>query len=215
MTWEQLIKEEQTKTYFKYLSNFLLEERQNYTIYPPENEVFNALKYCPYEHVKVVIIGQDPYHGLGQANGLAFSVNDGVNFPPSLRNIFKEVFEDTGEPIPISGNLERWAKQGVLLLNDVLTVREKSPGSHQKKGWELFTDQVIKTLSEEREGIVFMLWGNYAHKKGKNINHTKHLVLQSGHPSPMSANQGKWFGNKHFSKANTYLQDLGKTPIEW
>lgn len=215
MTWEQLIKEEQTKTYFKDLSNFLLEERQNYTIYPPENEVFNALKYCPYEHVKVVIIGQDPYHGLGQANGLAFSVNDGVNFPPSLRNIFKEVFEDTGESIPISGNLERWAKQGVLLLNDVLTVREKSPGSHQKKGWELFTDQVIKTLSEEREGIVFMLWGNYAHKKGKNINHTKHLVLQSGHPSPMSANQGKWFGNKHFSKANTYLQDLGKTPIEW
>jgi len=215
MTWEQLIKEEQTKTYFKDLSNFLLEERQNYTIYPPENEVFNALKHCPYEHVKVVIIGQDPYHGLGQANGLAFSVNDGVNFPPSLRNIFKEVFEDIGEPIPISGNLERWAKQGVLLLNDVLTVREKSPGSHQKKGWELFTDQVIKTLSEEREGIVFMLWGNYAHKKGKNINHTKHLVLQSGHPSPMSANQGKWFGNKHFSKANTYLQDLGKTPIEW
>ena len=215
MNWKEWIATEQKKDYFKNLSDFIKEERKQYKIYPPETEVFQAFNWCDLDNVKVVILGQDPYHGLGQANGLAFSVNDGITFPPSLRNIFIEVEKDTGEPIPIGGNLERWAKQGVLLLNDVLTVREKQPGSHQKKGWEQFTDAVIEKLSDEKEGLVFLLWGNYAQKKGKKIDATKHLVLTSGHPSPMSANQGKWFGNQHFSKTNAYLVQHNKTPIEW
>lgn len=215
MNWKEWIATEQEKEYFKKLSDFIKEERKQYKIYPPETEVFQAFNWCDWEKVKVVILGQDPYHGLGQANGLAFSVNDGVTFPPSLRNIFIEVENDTGEPIPIGGNLERWAKQGVLLLNDVLTVREKQPGSHQKKGWEQFTDAVIEKLSNEKEGLVFLLWGNYAQKKGKKIDAAKHLVLTSGHPSPMSANQGKWFGNQHFTQTNAYLVQHNKTPIEW
>lgn len=215
MNWNQWISTEQEKDYFKNLSDFIKEERKQYKIYPPETEVFQAFNWCDWNDVKVVILGQDPYHGLGQANGLAFSVNDGITFPPSLRNIFIEVEKDTGEAIPIGGNLERWAKQGVLLLNDVLTVREKQPGSHQKKGWEQFTDAVIEKLSDEKEGLVFLLWGNYAQKKGKKIDASKHLVLTSGHPSPMSANQGKWFGNQHFSKTNAYLVQHNKTPIEW
>lgn len=215
MNWQDFITKEREKEYFQLLEKFITEERWHYRVYPPENEVFQAFEWCPWDQVKVVILGQDPYHGLGQANGLAFSVNDGVKFPPSLRNIFIEVAEDLGEAIPISGNLERWAKQGVLLLNDVLTVREKTPGSHQKKGWEQFTDAAIAKLSEEKEGLVFMLWGNFAIKKGKHIDRNKHLVLTSGHPSPMSANQGKWFGNRHFSQANTFLRKMGKSPIEW
>jgi len=215
MNWKEWIATQQKKDYFKNLSDFIKEERKQYKIYPPETEVFQAFNWCDWDNVKVVILGQDPYHGLGQANGLAFSVNDGITFPPSLRNIFIEVEKDTGEAIPIGGNLERWAKQGVLLLNDVLTVREKQPGSHQKKGWEQFTDAVIEKLSDEKEGLVFLLWGNYAQKKGKKIDDTKHLVLTSGHPSPMSANQGKWFGNQHFSKTNAYLVQHNKTPIEW
>ena len=215
MNWKEWIATQQKKDYFKNLSDFIKEERKQYKIYPPETEVFQAFNWCDWDNVKVVILGQDPYHGLGQANGLAFSVNDGITFPPSLRNIFIEVEKDTGEAIPIGGNLERWAKQGVLLLNDVLTVREKQPGSHQKKGWEQFTDAVIEKLSDEKEGLVFLLWGNYAQKKGKKIDATKHLVLTSGHPSPMSANQGKWFGNQHFSKTNAYLVQHNKTPIEW
>lgn len=215
MNWKEWIATEQEKEYFKNLSDFIKEERKQYKIYPPETEVFQAFNWCDWDNVKVVILGQDPYHGLGQANGLAFSVNDGITFPPSLRNIFIEVEKDTGEPIPIGGNLDRWAKQGVLLLNDVLTVREKQPGSHQKKGWEQFTDAVIEKLSNEKEGLVFLLWGNYAQKKGKKIDTTKHLVLTSGHPSPMSANQGKWFGNQHFSKTNAYLAKHKKKTIEW
>lgn len=215
MNWKEWIATEQEKEYFKNLSDFIKKEREQYKIFPPENEVFQAFYWCDWDNVKVVILGQDPYHGLGQANGLAFSVNDGLTFPPSLRNIFIEVEKDTGEPIPIGGNLERWAKQGVLLLNDVLTVREKQPGSHQKKGWEQFTDAVIEKLSNEKEGLVFLLWGNYAQKKGKKIDTTKHLVLTSGHPSPMSANQGKWFGNQHFSKTNAYLAKHKKKTIEW
>lgn len=215
MNWKEWIATEQEKEYFKNLSDFIKKELEQYKIFPPENEVFQAFYWCDWDNVKVVILGQDPYHGLGQANGLAFSVNDGLTFPPSLRNIFIEVEKDTGEPIPIGGNLERWAKQGVLLLNDVLTVREKQPGSHQKKGWEQFTDAVIEKLSNEKEGLVFLLWGNYAQKKGKKIDTTKHLVLTSGHPSPMSANQGKWFGNQHFSKTNAYLAKHKKKTIEW
>jgi uracil-DNA glycosylase len=180
-----------------------------------ESEIFAAFNHCPFDKVKVVIIGQDPYHGFGQANGLCFSVNDGINFPPSLINIFKEIQSDLGLPIPISGNLERWADQGVLLLNATLTVRETEAGSHQKKGWETFTDAVIQKISDEKENIVFLLWGGFAQKKGAKINRTKHNVLESGHPSPLSSNRGFWFGNKHFSKTNSYLQSLGKETIKW
>ena len=215
MNWKSILQEEQQKEYYIQLLSFVNSEREKYKIYPPENEVFHAFNLCDFEDVKVVIIGQDPYHGFAQANGLAFSVNDGLKFPPSLRNIFIEVEKDTGEPLPISGNLERWAKQGVLLLNDVLTVREKEPGSHQKKGWERFTNAVIEKISSQKEGVVFLLWGNYAIKKGKIIDENKHLVLTSGHPSPMSANQGKWFGNQHFSKTNIYLRERNQKEIHW
>lgn len=215
MNWDQWILEEQQKQYYQELQKFVEAERLKYNVYPPKEEVLQAFKWCKLEEIKVVILGQDPYHGLGQANGLAFSVNDGVKFPPSLRNIFIEVEKNTNESLPISGNLDRWAKQGVLLLNDVLTVRGKEPGSHQRMGWEKFTDAIIDRLSTEKEHLVFMLWGNFAQKKGKRIDGSKHLILTSGHPSPMSANQGKWFGNLHFKKANEYLLKYKKKTINW
>ena len=214
-SWQQVLESEYGKPYFQKLISFVKNEYATKRCFPLESEIFAAFNHCPFDKVKVVIIGQDPYHGFGQANGLCFSVNDGINFPPSLINIFKEIQSDLGLPIPISGNLERWADQGVLLLNATLTVRETEAGSHQKKGWETFTDAVIQKIPDEKENIVFLLWGGFAQKKGAKINRTKHHVLESGHPSPLSANRGFWFGNKHFSKTNTYLQSLGKETIKW
>ena len=214
-SWQQVLESEYGKLYFQKLISFVKNEYATRRCFPLESEIFAAFNHCPFDKVKVVIIGQDPYHGFGQANGLCFSVNDGINFPPSLINIFKEIQSDLGLPIPISGNLERWADQGVLLLNATLTVRESEAGSHQNKGWETFTDSVIQKLSNEKENVVFLLWGGFAQKKGAKINRTKHHVLESGHPSPLSANRGFWFGNKHFSKTNTYLQSLGKETIKW
>jgi len=214
-SWQQVLESEYGKLYFQKLISFVKNEYATRRCFPLESEIFAAFNHCPFDKVKVVIIGQDPYHGFGQANGLCFSVNDGINFPPSLINIFKEIQSDLGLPIPISGNLERWADQGVLLLNATLTVRESEAGSHQNKGWETFTDSVIQKLSDEKENVVFLLWGGFAQKKGAKINRTKHHVLESGHPSPLSANRGFWFGNKHFSKTNTYLQSLGKETIKW
>jgi uracil-DNA glycosylase len=202
--------------YFKKLTAFLLEERAAGTRYfPPQNEIFAALNHTPFESVKVVLIGQDPYHGIGQANGLCFSVNDGVAFPPSLMNIFKEVKSDIGSPIPLTGNLSAWALQGVLLLNTTLTVAEGKAGSHLNRGWEQFTDAIISKLNGGHKGLVFMLWGANAKAKAKHIDGSKHLILESGHPSPLSANQGKWFGNRHFSRCNAYLNSQGKEPIRW
>ncbi len=215
MTWKYFIEQEAEKPYYKQLKQFVEHEYVTQIVFPPKNQIYNAFRWCPFDKVKVVILGQDPYHGLGQANGLSFSVNDGVPFPPSLRNIFAEIKQDIGTDIPYTGNLERWAKQGVLLLNDVLTVRQASPASHQKRGWEQFTEAAIQKLSDEKEGLVFMLWGQHAQKKGAKIDRNRHLVLTSGHPSPMSANQGKWFGNKHFSQANAYLVKQNKQPIIW
>lgn len=214
-TWDAFIALEREKGYFQQLNDFLEKEYETQIVYPPRDAVFNAFKYCSLEQTKVVILGQDPYHGLGQAHGLSFSVNKGIALPPSLRNIFKELQTDVGFEIPMYGDLSEWAQQGVLLLNDVLTVRAGKAGSHQKMGWEQFTSQVISYLSEQKEGVVFLLWGNHALKKGKNIDSSKQLILSSGHPSPMSANQGKWFGNRHFSKTNTYLIQQGKEPINW
>ena len=214
-SWQQVLEIEYEKPYFQKLISFVKNEYATKRCFPLESEIFAAFNHCPFDKVKVVIIGQDPYHGFGQANGLCFSVNDGINFPPSLINIFKEIQSDLGLPIPISGNLERWADQGVLLLNATLTVREIEAGSHQKKGWETFTDAVIQKISDEKENIVFLLWGGFAKKKGAKINITKHHILETGHPSPLSANRGLWFGNKHFSKTNTYLQSLGKETIKW
>jgi uracil-DNA glycosylase len=214
-SWQQVLESEYGKPYFQKLISFVKYEYATKRCFPLESEIFAAFNHCPFDKVKVVIIGQDPYHGFGQANGLCFSVNDGINFPPSLINIFKEIQSDLGLPIPISGNLERWADQGVLLLNATLTVRETEAGSHQKKGWETFTDAVIQKISDEKENIVFLLWGGFAQKKGAKINRTKHNVLESGHPSPLSSNRGFWFGNKHFSKTNSYLQSLGKETIKW
>ncbi|UYW02042.1 uracil-DNA glycosylase [Flavobacterium agricola] len=214
-TWTAFLAQEKEEEYFTNLMQFVLQQYDTTTVFPPKSYIFNAFDLTPLNAIKVVIIGQDPYHGPNQANGLAFSVADGMPFPPSLRNIFKEVQADFGSEIPFSGNLERWALQGVFLLNDVLTVEQSKPGSHQKKGWEKFTDRVIAHISDNTQNTVFLLWGNYAHKKGKNIDRTKHLVLESGHPSPMSANQGKWFNNKHFSQANSYLLENDKTPIVW
>lgn len=214
-SWQQLLESEYEKPYFQKLISFVKNEYATKRCFPLESEIFAAFNHCPFDKVKVVIIGQDPYHGFGQANGLCFSVNDGINFPPSLINIFKEIQSDLGLPIPISGNLERWAEHGVLLLNATLTVRESEAGSHQKKGWETFTDAVIQKISDEKENIVFLLWGGFAKKKGAKINRTKHHILETGHPSPLSANRGLWFGNKHFSKTNTYLQSLGKETIKW
>ena len=214
-SWQQVLESEYGKPYFQKLFSFVKNEYATKRCFPLESEIFAAFNHCPFDKVKVVIIGQDPYHGFGQANGLCFSVNDGINFPPSLINIFKEIQSDLGLPIPISGNLERWAANGVLLLNATLTVRESEAGSHQKKGWETFTDAVIQKISDEKENIVFLLWGGFAKKKGAKINRTKHHILETGHPSPLSANRGLWFGNKHFSKTNTYLQSLEKETIKW
>lgn len=213
-SWKAHLQGEFDKPYFEELIAFVRSEYATQTVYPPGKEIFAAFDACPFEQVKVVILGQDPYHGVGQANGLCFSVHDGVRMPPSLFNIFKEIQSDLGKPIPASGNLERWAKQGVLLLNATLTVRASSPGSHQHKGWETFTDNVIRAVSEQKTGIVFLLWGSYAQKKGEIIDRNKHLVLMSAHPSPFSADRG-FFGSRHFSRANEYLQSKGQNAIEW
>ncbi|MBA3664781.1 MAG: uracil-DNA glycosylase [Bacteroidetes bacterium] len=211
--WKAILSEEFKKDYFFGLRNFLDEEKKSHLVFPPEKLIFSAFNLTPFEDVKVVILGQDPYHGAGQANGLSFSVNDGVRFPPSLANIFKELKSDCNCEIPLSGNLERWAKQGVFLLNATLTVRQSTPGSHQNKGWEQFTDAVIKLISEKKENVVFMLWGNYAKAKVPLIDEAKHLILQAAHPSPLA--RGAYFGSKHFSKANEYLVRKGKEPIDW
>jgi len=212
--WKKQLHEEFEKPYFEQLTAFVKEEYATQTVYPPAKLIFNAFEQCPFDKVKVVILGQDPYHGPGQAHGLCFSVNDGVDFPPSLRNIFKEVNADTGSPIPATGNLERWARQGVLLLNATLTVRAGQAGSHQKKGWERFTDTAIHKVAENLENVVFILWGNYAISKSEFIDSAKHLVLKSVHPSPLSASRG-FFGNHQFTRANKYLADHGKEPIKW
>ena len=214
-SWLKELSSEFEKPYFQKLLAFITEEYASKKCFPIESEIFAAFNHCPFDKVKVVIIGQDPYHGFGQANGLCFSVNDGVSFPPSLINIFKEIQADLDIPIPIWGNLERWADQDILLLNATLTVRENEAGSHQKKGWETFTDAVIQKLSEEKENVVFLLWGGFAQKKGAKIDRNKHYVLETGHPSPLSANRGFWFGNKHFSKTNAYLKSVGKQEIDW
>lgn len=214
-SWKEMLKEEFEKDYFRRLTDFVRNEYAGTTpIYPPARLIFNAFDHCPFNEVKVVILGQDPYHGAGQANGLCFSVNKGVKFPPSLQNIFKEIESDTGSPVPQDGDLTRWSDQGVLLLNATLTVREAQAGSHQKRGWEEFTDAAIRALAERRENIVFILWGSYAQKKGAFIDRNRHLVLSSPHPSPLSAYQG-FFGNRHFSRANAYLQEHGKEAIKW
>jgi len=213
-SWKTQLQAEFEKPYFKQLTEFVRSEYASQTIYPPAKLIFNAFEQCPFDRVKVVILGQDPYHGPGQAHGLCFSVNDGVEFPPSLKNIFKEIQADTGAPIPTSGNLERWAKQGVLLLNATLTVRAHQAGSHQKKGWEQFTDAVIHLVADRLEHVVFILWGNYAISKGEFIDARKHLVLKSVHPSPLSASRG-FFGNKQFSTTNRYLEEWGKEAVRW
>jgi uracil-DNA glycosylase len=212
--WKSKLQDEFEKEYFLRLAEFVKEEYKLKTIYPPGSLIFNAFNLCPFQKVKAVIIGQDPYHGPGQAHGLCFSVREGVDFPPSLVNIFKEIESDLGTQKPISGNLERWAAQGVLLLNATLTVRAHQAGSHQKKGWEQFTDSVISILNNEKQHIVFFLWGAYAQNKGEAIDRSKHLVLESVHPSPLSASRG-FFGNKHFSKCNEYLTAHGVEPINW
>ncbi len=213
-SWKSRLHEEFGKPYFKELAAFVRGAYVGKTVYPPPKCVFNALDAVAFEDVRVVVLGQDPYHGPGQAHGLCFSVPDGVPKPPSLQNIFKEIHQDLGLPIPASGNLEHWARQGVLLLNATLTVEAGQAGSHQGKGWEEFTDAVIRKLSEEREGIVFLLWGAYAQKKGAQIDRAKHLVLQAPHPSPLSAHNG-FFGCRHFSKTNAYLVSKGGAPIAW
>jgi len=214
-SWRPFLVSEFQKPYFENLVKFVKQEYKTNTCYPPGRLIFSAFDYCKFNKLKVVIIGQDPYHGVGQANGLCFSVNDGVPHPPSLINIFKEVESDTGRAYPESGNLERWARQGVLLLNATLTVRAHQAGSHQGKGWETFTDAVIKSISDHKEGVVFLLWGGFAKQKSKLIDKNKHFVLTSGHPSPLSANRGYWFGNKHFSKTNSLLEQAGLNPIAW
>lgn len=214
-SWKSLLNNEFEQPYFKDLTKFVKQEYKSHHCYPLGQLIFSAFDYCPLDKLKVVIIGQDPYHGPNQANGLCFSVNDHISLPPSLINIFKEINNDLGTPIPNSGNLERWAKQGVLLLNATLTVRAHEAGSHQKKGWEKFTDAVIKKISQDQKGIIFMLWGGYAKNKSKLIDSSKHYILTSGHPSPLSANRGFWFGNKHFSKANQILSEKGASEIEW
>lgn len=213
-SWKTFLDPEFKKEYFKDLAAFVKDEYNHHTIFPSGNLIFNAFNACAFDKVKVVIIGQDPYHGPGQAHGLCFSVNDGVKFPPSLVNIFKEITNDLGLEYPDSGNLMRWAEQGVLLLNATLTVRAHEAGSHQRKGWEDFTDSVIKLVSEEKENVVFFLWGSYAQKKGKEINRSKHCVLESVHPSPLSAYRG-FFGNKQFTECNKYLISSGQSPINW
>ncbi|MCV9386045.1 uracil-DNA glycosylase [Reichenbachiella ulvae] len=213
-SWKSRLVDEFEKPYFQSLVDFVKSEYQNHKVYPKAGDIFKAFDYSHFDETRVVIIGQDPYHGEGQAHGLCFSVNEEVKSPPSLQNIFKEIKEDLGLSIPPNGNLERWAKQGVLLLNATLTVRAHTAGSHQNKGWEDFTDSVIKILSSEKENLVFLLWGAYAQKKGAVIDKTKHLVLESAHPSPFAAHRG-FFGNRHFSKTNKFLKQKGLPPIEW
>ncbi len=214
-SWQNVLTEEFEKNYFHSLISFVKSEYSSKKCFPKGSQIFSAFDFCPFDELKVVIIGQDPYHGVGQANGLCFSVNDGVSFPPSLINIFKEIQTDLNIPTPKTGNLERWASQGVLLLNATLTVREGEAGSHQGKGWEQFTDAVIQKISTEKENVVFLLWGSFAKQKGSKIDRTKHFVLETGHPSPLSANRGLWFGNKHFSKTNEYLIQKNLKPINW
>lgn len=215
-SWQAILADEIRKPYFLELLKAVDEEYKNHICFPPKELIFSAFNNCSFNDIKVVIIGQDPYHGVGEANGLAFSVNDNIKIPPSLRNIFRELNDDLDAVfMPSSGNLERWARQGILLLNASLSVRIDTPNSHKHLKWAIFTDAVIQKISEEKENVVFMLWGSFAQKKGAKIDRTKHLVLESGHPSPMSANQGKWFGNKHFSKANLYLQKNNLSIINW
>ena len=213
-SWKERLKDEFDAPYFRELSEFVRYAYLSETVYPPPKAVFRAFELCPFNNVKIVILGQDPYHGKGQANGLCFAVGDGIPLPPSLQNIYKEIESDLGHSIERRGDLERWARQGVLLLNATLTVSARQPGSHQRKGWETFTDSVIRELSEKREHLVFLLWGSYAKAKGAVIDHSKHLVLECPHPSPFSAHNG-FFGCKHFSKTNTYHEEHGLTPIEW
>ena len=212
--WKRALAAEFEQPYFKQLTDFVRQEYGSTTCYPPGRLIFNAFDLCPFSEVKVVLIGQDPYHGPGQAMGLCFSVNDGIQFPPSLVNIFKEIQNDLGTPVPSTVNLTRWAKQGVLLLNATLTVRAHQAGSHQGRGWETFTDAAIRVLAEQKEHLVFILWGSYAQRKGSFIDESRHLVLRSAHPSPLSAYKG-FFGNHQFSRANAYLQQYGKAPIIW
>jgi len=214
-SWRKILDLEFKKPYFQELTTFVKQEYDTNLCFPPVNKLYEAFSLCALEDLKVVIIGQDPYHDVGQAHGLCFSVNDGVKHPPSLINIFKEIENDLNIPYPISGNLERWARQGVLLLNATLTVRAHNAGSHQKKGWEQFTDAVISKISKEQEHVVFLLWGGFAKKKGLKIDTTKHCVLTSGHPSPLSANRGYWFENNHFSKTNIYLKNNNLPIINW
>ena len=212
--WKAVIGEEFSKPYFEELISFVKQEYATTQVFPAGRNIFRAFDKCPFDKVKVVIIGQDPYHGDGQANGLCFSVNEGVPFPPSLKNIFKEVYDDVGAPIPTSGELDRWAEQGVLLLNSVLTVKAHNAASHAGRGWERFTDAVVRAIAERSEGVVYMLWGSYAQRKGAIANPQRNLVLHAVHPSPLSSYRG-FFGCKHFSKANDYLQSIGKEPIKW
>ncbi|SHH40207.1 uracil-DNA glycosylase [Flavobacterium johnsoniae] len=214
-SWKPILNEEFQKPYFSELISFVKSEYTTKVCYPKGNQIFSAFDHCHFDEVKVVIIGQDPYHGPNQANGLCFSVNDGIPFPPSLHNIFKEIETDLGKRMPSTGNLERWADQGVFLLNAALTVRQSEAGSHQGKGWEKFTDAVIKQISAEKENVVFLLWGGFAQKKAALIDSSKHHILKSGHPSPLSANRGFWFGNKHFSQTNDFLKSKGLKQIEW
>ena len=212
--WGELLAPEFDKPYFADLVSFVRAEYAQQQIFPRGGDIFRAFDKCPFDSLKVVIIGQDPYHGPGQANGLCFSVNDGVDFPPSLKNIFAEVHSDTGAPIPSSGNLDRWAEQGVLLLNSVLTVRAHQAASHAGRGWEQFTDAVVRTIAERRDGIVYMLWGSYAQRKGAIADPSRNCILKAVHPSPLSVYRG-FFGCRHFSRANEYLTGIGKTPITW
>ena len=214
-SWIPPLSQEFEAPYFKQLIEFVKAEYTQNTCYPKGKDIFAAFDHSPFDKTKVVIIGQDPYHGPNQANGLCFSVKDGIPHPPSLINIFKEIETDLGKPYPQSGNLERWADQGVLLLNATLTVRAHEAGSHQKKGWETFTDAVIKKLSDEKQDLIFLLWGGFAKKKAKLIDENKHHILTSGHPSPLSANRGYWFGNRHFSQVNEILKNKGLEPINW
>jgi uracil-DNA glycosylase len=214
-SWKEHLIGEFAEPYFQNLKEFLVEEKKRYHVYPPGPRIFSAFDLTPFPRVKVVIIGQDPYHGHGQAHGLCFSVNEGIAHPPSLVNIFKELQTDLGLPYPKSGNLEKWAAQGVLLLNAILTVRASNAGSHQNRGWETFTNSAIRSLSEHKEHIVFLLWGKYAQQKELLIDTGKHTILKCGHPSPMSANQGLWFGNRHFSRTNEILRNLGEKEIDW
>jgi uracil-DNA glycosylase len=213
-SWKKILQPEFEKPYFKELTDFVRSEYQTKKIFPPAKLIFNAFDQCPFDEVKVVILGQDPYHGDGQAHGLCFSVNDGVRFPPSLVNIFKEIESELGKPSPASGNLTRWAQQGVLLLNATLTVQAHQAGSHQGRGWEQFTDAVIQTLAQQKNNLVFVLWGAYAQSKATFIDASRHLVLQSAHPSPFSVHRG-FFGNNHFIMTNNYLREKGLKEIDW